>query len=450
MARKFSALFFSRFIVLFVAIGAANLAMNSPAFAASGLPVIVQDLQDQTGPAGGTVTFTVVATGGVLDYTWFRNDVSIPDANETSSPTYQPTITHADDGAKYHVEITNNFGTVKSREAVLHVQGSVPVPTITLPVTNGPLVKGGDVIQFAGTATDAEDGTLPASAFTWSADMGVAPNIIQALPPTTGVKSGSFVLLPATDPFPGNIRVHLQVKDSAGNIAETFTQVPIIESIVRATTLPAGLVTLFDGKPGNFLNANVGFVHQVSVPSPQTLNGHTYDFQSWSDGGAQTHSFTLPADHNTVFTATFVERPPQALSWEAEALTRTTAGASASVQTDAAASGGKWVQLQVDSIGDHVDFVVPNVPAGTYRVNLRYKTNKNRGVMTLKIDGTQLGGTLDQHATTASYASHAFGTLTFANIGNHTLRLTVTGKASGATDYDLSADSFTFDRLLTP
>ena len=40
-----------------------------------------------------------------------------------------------------------------------------PVGTITQPAV-GTLYSGGNVISYAGTATDPEDGALPASAFT--------------------------------------------------------------------------------------------------------------------------------------------------------------------------------------------------------------------------------------------------------------------------------------------
>src|SRR5690606_11190343 len=46
------------------------------------------------------------------------------------------------------------------------VPNTAPTPTITAP-TVGTLWKVGDVISFAGSATDAEDGALPGSALTW-------------------------------------------------------------------------------------------------------------------------------------------------------------------------------------------------------------------------------------------------------------------------------------------
>src|SRR6185369_11612276 len=92
--------------------------------------------------------------------------------------------------------------------------------------------------------------------------------------------------------------------------------------------------------------------------------------------------------------------------------------------------------------GNWVEFTLPNVPAGTYSVNLGYKTNANRGILNLKIDGTQVGSTLDQYAATSSYPNTTFGNVTLS-AGNHALRLTVTGKNSASSSYTLSADTIT-------
>jgi hypothetical protein len=73
---------------------------------------------------------------------------------------------------------------------------------------------------------------------------------------------------------------------------------------------------------------------------------------------------------------------------------------------------------------------------------MAYKTNNNRGQLSFSVDGTQLGGTLDQYASSSSYPTQTFGTLTFAAAGNHTIRLTVTGKNSASSSYTLSADKF--------
>jgi hypothetical protein len=50
-----------------------------------------------------------------------------------------------------------------------------------------------------------------------------------------------------------------------------------------------------------------GSTNSLSGPSPQTLAGTTYEFVSWSDGGAQSHNVT--ADAVTTYTATYAPAP---------------------------------------------------------------------------------------------------------------------------------------------
>jgi hypothetical protein len=130
---------------------------------------------------------------------------------------------------------------------------------------------------------------------------------------------------------------------------------------------------------------------------------------------------------------------------EAESLSRTSSGASTSLQSDTNSSGGTWVSLDsTDNTGDYVEFTTGTINAGTYSVQMMWKGNTTRGILTLKVDGTQVGGTLDQYSSSQTYPTTTFGTVTFASSGTHKVRLTVAGKNSSSTNYNLSADKFTF------
>jgi uncharacterized repeat protein (TIGR03806 family) len=133
--------------------------------------------------------------------------------------------------------------------------------------------------------------------------------------------------------------------------------------------------------------------------------------------------------------------PP--LSFEAESLSRTSTPAS-TVQGDANTSGGQWIQYPATGVGGFVDYTVPSLAAGTYAVKLKYKTNANRAQITLKVDGTQVGGTLEQYASSVTYPEQTFGNVTLASSGAHTIRLTVVGKNASSTAFNVSADLFTF------
>jgi hypothetical protein len=51
----------------------------------------------------------------------------------------------------------------------------------------------------------------------------------------------------------------------------------------------------------------LGSSNSISAPTPQTLGGLTYNFGSWSDGGARAHSVT--ANGSATYTATYQRAP---------------------------------------------------------------------------------------------------------------------------------------------
>jgi PA14 domain len=248
----------------------------------------------------------VAATGTQpISYQWQRGTSNIAGA---TGPSYSLTASAADSGATFRVVVTNAFGTVTSNSATLTVSANAaPVASITTP-TNGTLYSGGDTISYSGTGSDAEDGSLPASAFTWEVVFHHATHTHPFVPPTTGAKSGSFTIPRvgevATDVF---YRIHLTVRDSAG-LAHTTTRdvLPRVATLSLRTN-PAGLQLTLDGTPVATpadVPSVVGMTRQLGVVSPQTVGGTSYSFSSWSDGGSATHSIDTPST-STTYTATF-------------------------------------------------------------------------------------------------------------------------------------------------
>ncbi|HWF88465.1 MAG TPA: PQQ-dependent sugar dehydrogenase, partial [Pyrinomonadaceae bacterium] len=118
-------------------------------------PVITQQPANAIVAAGQPVSFSVQASGAApLSYRWQRNGVNL-DGPGTDTPTLTITPQLTDNGALYACVVSNQFGSVTSNAAQLTVvKGSAPVASITLPVA-GTVYHGGDVIQYAGTGTDA-------------------------------------------------------------------------------------------------------------------------------------------------------------------------------------------------------------------------------------------------------------------------------------------------------
>jgi glucose/arabinose dehydrogenase len=266
-------------------------------------PFVTRQPSSQTVPAGQSAVFDIEASGGQpLSFQWQRNGADINGA--TSAALVIDGVSTADDGARFRCVVTNPFGSVASEEAVLKVTTNrPPVATILMPA-GGTHYVAGDTISFDGSATDAEDGELPASVFTWWVEFHHESHTHPFIPPTTGSRSGSFII-PTEGEKSADVwyRIHLRVTDSAGLAQEATRDVLPRTSRVTLRTEPAGLQVSLDGEPTlsptEFVGV-AGITRVVSVETVQALNGVTYDFQGWSDGGAAAHEIATPADDSTL------------------------------------------------------------------------------------------------------------------------------------------------------
>ena len=260
-------------------------------------PAIAQQPAHQTVSVGGSATFTVGATGTApLSYQWQRNQVNLAGATAASYTLSNAQL--SDNGARFRAIVSNGLGTATSNEAVLTVTSNLaPVANLTAPAA-GTLFRGGQTINYAGDGTDPEQGTLPASAFSWHAllfhDDG-NPHSHPFHGPVSGSKSGSFTI-PTTGETSSNIwyRIYLTVTDAQG--ATNVDSVDILPTKVQVTlsSQPNGRQLTLDGIPVTApftFTGVVGIQRTIGAVSPQ----QNWQFVSWSDGGAQTHVISTPA-----------------------------------------------------------------------------------------------------------------------------------------------------------
>ena len=270
-------------------------------------PVITQQPQNISVPLGGSATFSAAASGSPAPtFQWQRGGVNIPGA--TGSQYTLNNVSSGDNGATFRVIATNTSGSVTSNSATLTVTGSnlAPTATINAPAA-GTTFAGGTVISYAGSGNDPEEGALPGSRLTWRVDLHHDSHSHPFVPDTTGT-SGSFTI-PTTGETSSNIfyRITLTARDSAGLTGVATRDIQPRRATVTLASSPSGLGLQLDGQPvtaPHVFTGVVGIERTLGAPSPQSLGGTSWSFDSWSDGGAATHTISTPSSATT-YTAVF-------------------------------------------------------------------------------------------------------------------------------------------------
>jgi glucose/arabinose dehydrogenase len=178
-------------------------------------PVITTQPTSKLVSVGYPVTFSVVASGpSPYNYQWMRNGVNISGA---TARTYRIASTNlSDNEARFRVRVRNAFGNTLSNVAPLSVTSDKPPLGRILTPVQGTTYFGGMVVNYSGSASDFEDGDLPASTFTWQVDFHHDTHLHPFIPATTGSKTGTFTIPTRGETSSnGYYRIILKVKDSA-------------------------------------------------------------------------------------------------------------------------------------------------------------------------------------------------------------------------------------------
>jgi glucose/arabinose dehydrogenase/PKD repeat protein len=278
-------------------------------FAGNRPPVAVIHTTATNGSIPLTVQFDGTASSDAdndpLTYAWDLDGDG--NYNDSTSPT--PSFTY-NDAANHTVrlKVTDSLGASDTTSVVISAGNTAP--SVSLDAPSASLVwKVGDTITYSATGTDAEDGTLPASAFHWAFTIEHCPSGIcheHAIDSVDGVKSGSFI---APDhEWPSHLRVSVTVTDSGGLTASNSVDIfPQTTTLTLGSNVSGATLAVDDiaGPQPVTSTVVVGSSHVVTAPMQQ-LGGSVYDFDGWSDSGAQTHNIIVNGP--TTLNATLSQR----------------------------------------------------------------------------------------------------------------------------------------------
>ena len=267
-------------------------------------PVAAASASPTQGPTPLTVNFSSAGSsdpeGKPLTYSWNFGD-------GTTSTQANPSHTYTVAGP-YQARLTVSDGVNSTLSTPIAISaGNRPVVTISSP-TDGAIFRAGDVITFSGTATDAEDGTLPASAYTWNIDF-LHEGHVHPGTPITGVTSGTFTIPTSGHDFSGftRYRIMLTVTDSSGLQSSQFVTIFPDKVNLNFDTAPGGLTLYLDGiahtHPSSMTRSSASTTK--SKRAMQTVGTTTYNFASWSDGGTQDAHHRPSRSGAQTYTATY-------------------------------------------------------------------------------------------------------------------------------------------------
>ncbi|MGH2989111.1 MAG: PQQ-dependent sugar dehydrogenase [Solirubrobacterales bacterium] len=286
-------------------------------FSANQPPTARAAASPQSGPAPLAVNFDGTGSsdpdpGDSLTYAWDLDGDGLFDDSTSPTPSHEYDVgTHT-----VRLRVTDEEGESDTSDPVtINAGNTAPSVTIDAP-TALTTWRVGEQIAFSGRATDPQEGTLPASALSWSLSLEHCPSNchthpIQSFPATAG---GTFN---APDhEYPSHLELRVTATDSGGlQDTETLPLHPKTVELGFDSSPVAGIDLTVDAQsePTPFTRTViVGSSHSVAAPA--TVPGTpVYSFDSWSDGGGRIHDIVAPADPTT-YTAKYRAGVPTAVA----------------------------------------------------------------------------------------------------------------------------------------
>ncbi|MEA2446171.1 MAG: hypothetical protein QOJ12_3463, partial [Thermoleophilales bacterium] len=258
-------------------------------------------------PTNGSAPLTVAFSssgssdpdGDPLSYDWDFGDGSAHSTQPNPSHDYATvgsftatlTVTDGDRSATKSFAITT--------------ANSAPQATISGPST----YRDGSPLTATASATDAQDATLPDSAFKW--DVILIHNTHQHFLATASGRSVTFTPLVDHD-VDAHYEARLTVTDSGGLTDQEVKRVDPESVQLSLGSTPAGAPYDYSDRATSTmpqtLTTAIGHDANLSAAAAFVKDGYTYTWKSWSNGKARAHAMTVPAT-NLSLTATYNGQP---------------------------------------------------------------------------------------------------------------------------------------------
>ncbi|WP_211266848.1 LamG-like jellyroll fold domain-containing protein [Nonomuraea candida] len=274
-------------------------------------PSAVVSASPTSGAAPLTVNFSAAgstdADGDPITYAWDLDGDGELDDSTSATPSH----TYTQPGSPVvRLRVSDDRGGQDDATVTVNVANTAPQATITAPTSTTTWAVG-QSISFSGTATDAQDGTIPGSRMRWALIMHHCPSTCHEHEITTFTGTSGTFQAPDHE-YPSHLELRLTATDAHGlTDTESVLLQPRTVQLTFASA-PAGLRLGFNGEQVATpftRTVIVGSSNSVSAPSPQDSGGQSHAFASWSDGGAASHQVVAPATATT-YTATYTPVPP--------------------------------------------------------------------------------------------------------------------------------------------
>mmetsp|Transcript_20410 Transcript_20410/g.44609 ORF Transcript_20410/g.44609 Transcript_20410/m.44609 type:complete len:1151 (-) Transcript_20410:2687-6139(-) len=236
-------------------------------------------------------TTSVDPDGDELSYEW---DV---DGDGEVDSTSSKTSHEFNKAGTYYATLTvkDGSGAKSMTEVRIEVENTPPVPEIVNPLP-GTTFGVGEPFELVGIATDGEDGALDDSALTWEVrqhhNTHFHPFIAAETP-------GNKLIIKAPEPedFDASLTSYLEIlltaTDSQGLSSTTSLKIYPRTVEVTIDSVPSGLEIVAYGDVHVTPKKVITWENHIFELEAydQTVDGKTYNFASWSDGGGQMHEF---------------------------------------------------------------------------------------------------------------------------------------------------------------